>query len=225
MVTIGPGNRRLTQPEPVPDTRDTKYTKYMKPRPPDYPLPRLDGLIVLGARLNPQGQPGRVARLRLLHALHLWRRHYPQKIILLTGGRQPGTAASEARVMAQWSLAWVGENWGPGVQEQLRPCLILEEASLHTRASATNTLPLMQSLQIRAVGLVSDTLHMRRAHYLFARHFRPWGIGVHPLPARGLLRHYWQHRRYGWLSKMALREGGAWLKVLGNQVLGLRGRR
>jgi uncharacterized SAM-binding protein YcdF (DUF218 family) len=197
----------------------------MKPRPLDYPLPPLDALIVLGARLHPQGGPGRVARLRLLHALHLWRHHYPQIPILITGGRQPGGAASEARVMAQWSLTWVGENWGPAFQEKLRPCLILEEASRNTRASAANTLPLLApNLQCRVVGLVSDTLHMPRARFLFARHFRPRSIGVHPLPARGLLRHYWQHRRYWWLGKMALREGGAWLKVLVQQSFRL-GRR
>ena len=37
--------------------------------------PTLAALIVLGARLNPRGEPGRVAQLRLRHALNLWREH------------------------------------------------------------------------------------------------------------------------------------------------------
>ena len=31
----------------------------------------LDCLIVLGARLNQEGRPGRIARMRVEHALHL----------------------------------------------------------------------------------------------------------------------------------------------------------
>lgn len=189
----------------------------------DYPH-KFDCLIVLGARLNPKGQPGRVARLRLLHALQLWREHRPGCHILITGYRRPGTPASEARAMAGWSLDWVEDNWGARAREELASCLVLEEASLNTAASAANTLPLVHGLGRRAVGLVSDRLHMRRAHYLFRRHFARQGITLHPLPARGLLQHYWRQRRYLWLTKMALREGGAWLKVLGNLVLGRRRR-
>jgi len=184
----------------------------------------LDCLIVLGARLNHLGEPGRVARLRLLHALQIWRQHPPGCQFIITGGQLPGTAGSEARAMARWVLAWTEANWGPEVRQQLAPCLLLEEASLNTAASAANTLPLVQGLGRRAVGLVSDRLHLRRAHYLFRRHFARQGITLHPLPARGLLQHYWRQRRYLWLTKMALREGGAWLKVLGNLVLGRRRR-
>lgn len=183
-----------------------------------------DCLIVLGARLNPRGQPCRVAQLRLLHALQLWRQHRPGCKILITGGRQPGTPGSEAQGMAAWSLDWVEDNWGAGVREELAACLVMEEASLNTAASAANTLALVQGLGRRAVGLVSDRLHMRRAHYLFRRRFAPQGITIHPLPAPGLLQHYWRQRRYLWLAKMALREGGAWLKVWGNLVLRRRRR-
>ncbi len=181
-------------------------------------------LIVLGARLNPQGQPGQVARLRLLHALKLWRQLHPGCHLLITGGPRPGSAISEARSMARWSLEWVSENWGPGLREELAPCLILEEASRNTAASAANTLPLAQGLEVAAVGLVSDRLHLRRAHYLFRRGYQRQGIAIQPLPAPGLLHHYWRQRRYLPLARMLLREGGAWLKVMGGLVPGL-GRR
>ncbi|MGA7563451.1 MAG: YdcF family protein [Desulfobaccales bacterium] len=182
-------------------------------------------LIVLGARLNPQGQPGRVARLRLLHALELWRQRNPGCHLLITGGPRPGGAISEARSMAGWSLEWVAANWGPGLREELAPCLILEETSRNTAASAANTLPLALDLEVEAVGLVSDRLHMHRAHYLFRRCYQRQGIAIQPLPAAGLLQHYWRQRRYLHLARMLLREGGAWLKVAGGLVPGIGRRR
>jgi uncharacterized SAM-binding protein YcdF (DUF218 family) len=179
----------------------------------------LDGLIVLGARLNRQDEPGRVARVRLTHALHLWRQRGCFGYLILTGGVMPGYGSSEALAMADWSLSWVEEHWGAEVREVLRPGLILEEASRNTAASARHTLPLVQELGSRSVGLVTDAVHIHRAHLLFKRQFAPQGITVHPLPARGLVRHYWQRRRYLWLTRMALREGGAWVKVLGHLAL------
>ena len=121
--------------------------------------------------------------------------------------------------MADWALAWVEEHWGAEVRQVLRPALILKEASRNTAASVRHTLPLVQELGSRSVGLVTDAVHIHRAHLLFKRHFAPQGITVHPLPARGLVRHYWQRRRYLWLTRMALREGGAWVKALGRLAL------
>ena len=182
--------------------------------------PPLDGLIVLASRLNPQEKPGRVARLRLLHALQLWKEHCPEAQILITGGVSRGASISQARAMAHWSLAWVEKNWGPEVRETLDPCLILEEVSHNTAASALNTLPLIISLKWQAVGLVTDALHIHRAHYLFRRRLAPQRITLHPLPVPGILKSYLKQRRYLLLTKMALREGGAWIKVLGRRVVG-----
>jgi uncharacterized SAM-binding protein YcdF (DUF218 family) len=179
------------------------------------PPASLDGLIVLGARVNPQGQAGRVARMRLHHALELWRSRYPGTYLFITGGRRPGTIISEASAMAQWLRDWAAANWDAPAQESLTSSLILEELSHNTAASAHHLLPLVQQLNLTTLGLVSDTLHMRRAWFLFRRYFGRHGIAIHPFPVPGVLEHYWQRRRYLWLTKMALREGGAWLKVLG----------
>jgi uncharacterized SAM-binding protein YcdF (DUF218 family) len=176
----------------------------------------LDALIVLGARINPQGQPGRVARMRLLHALDLWRTRYPECRIFLSGARRPGTTVSEAVAMARWSCDWAGENWGVLWRKSRDARLVLDKVSHNTAASARNTLRLAQSLQLNAVGLVSDALHLRRAQFLFQRHFARHGITVHPFPVPGVLKHYWRRRRFLWLTRMALREGGAWLKTLGS---------
>jgi len=182
----------------------------------------LDGFIVLGARLNPRNEPGRVARMRLVHALNHWRHGGGHGYVLLTGGVRRGCSCSEARAMAAWGLNWVRQHWGEEVRGNLQSCLLLEEASRSTAASARRTLPLVQDRDSRAVGLVTDAFHMRRAAFLFKRRFTPQGITVIPLPARGLVRHYWRERRYLWLGKMALREGGAWLKVWGRLLLDRR---
>jgi uncharacterized SAM-binding protein YcdF (DUF218 family) len=175
----------------------------------------LDCLIVLGARLNQEGRPGRIARLRMEHALHLWRAGGATCRLLLTGGcSREGLAVSEARAMADYALERAEKFWGPDFQERLEACLLLEEASRTTWDSARHTLPLVRDGNFGAVGLVSDSLHLRRAHYLFRRHYRGHPVLLQPLPVPGVFRHYWQHRRYLWLTKMVLRESGAWLKVL-----------
>ncbi|MGQ9689217.1 MAG: YdcF family protein [Desulfobaccales bacterium] len=175
----------------------------------------LDCLIVLGARINPEGRPGRIARMRLEHALTLWRENGGRSFILLTGGcSRPGLAVSEARVMADYALAQAEAEWGAEAAQRLQSCLLLEENSLSTRDSAENTLALIRERNFTAVGLVSDPLHLRRAHYLFRRHFRRHPVLLHPLPVPGVIRHYWHNRRYLWLTKMVCREAAAWLKVL-----------
>jgi len=185
---------------------------------PDHPS--LEALIVLGGRVGTDGYPGRPTRLRLLHALHLWRQHYPEAYMLLSGGQNKEAPVSEARAMAAWSLQWVEENWGTEARERLASLLILEETSRNTAAAAQNSLALAQKLGLKRLGLVTDHLHMRRAHYLFRRHLPHRHLFLHPLPFPGLLRDYWQRRRYLRLGKMLLREGGAWVKVLGKRMVG-----
>jgi len=120
--------------------------------------------------------------------------------------------------MADYALAQMAEHGDPELQERLATRLILEESSLSTRDSARRTLPLIRDLNLGTVGLISDALHLRRAHYLFRRHFRRHGVTLYPVPVPGVIRHYWQNRRYLWLTKMALRESGAWLKVLAHRA-------
>ncbi len=174
----------------------------------------LNCLIVLGARINPQGRPGRIARMRLEHALALWHQGGGTSCLILTGGcSRIGLSVSEARAMADFARERVEHAWGPEFRARLEASLVLEEGSLSTRESAANTLPLILDRNFDAVGLVSDSLHLRRARYLFRRHFRRHAVALHPLPVPGVIGHYWRNRRYLWLSKMALREAVAWLKV------------
>jgi hypothetical protein len=170
--------------------------------------------MVLGARLTPQGTPGRVLKLRLAHAFNLWRQDCPGAWLLLMGGRQPGRPESEARAMAEWCLTWAEEQGGLELRRRLNGCLILEEQSHNTASSARHALEIVQRLGLTRVGLVTDALHLRRALWLFRRQFRRHGLEVVPRPAPEVLASYWRQRRYLRLGKMALREGGAWLKLL-----------
>ncbi|MDI6853671.1 MAG: YdcF family protein [Deltaproteobacteria bacterium] len=179
----------------------------------------LDALIVLGARLNAQGRPGRIGRMRLEHAIAVWQEQGGEAYVIITGGPTHGTHLTEARAMADYALAWTEDNWGAEMRDRLAGRLILEEESKNTLASARHTLPVVQDLNLASVALVSDGLHIRRARYLFRRHFHPHQIDLYSLPVPGVLRTYWQNRRYLWLTKMALREGAAWLKVLGRRAL------
>jgi uncharacterized SAM-binding protein YcdF (DUF218 family) len=177
--------------------------------------PPLPCLIVLGSRLNQEGRPGRIARMRVEHALQIWREGGSSGYLILTGGcSREGLTVSEARAMADYALERAEEHGGPELRDRLGACLLLEEASYTTWDSAYHTLPLVLDLDLDTVGLVSDPLHIRRAHYLFRRHYRQHPIRLHPLPVPGVIRHYWRNRRYLWLTKMALRETGAWFKVL-----------
>jgi uncharacterized SAM-binding protein YcdF (DUF218 family) len=177
--------------------------------------PPLPCLIVLGSRLNQEGRPGRIARMRVEHALQIWQEGGATGYLILTGGcSREGITVSEAQAMADYALSRVEEHGGPELRDRLSACLLLEEASLTTWDSACHTLPLILDLDIDAVGLISDSLHLRRAHFLFRRHYREHPVRLHPLPVPGVIRYYWQHRRYRWLTRMAFRETGAWLKVL-----------
>jgi hypothetical protein len=180
---------------------------------------RFDAFVVLGARLNAQGRPGRIGRMRLTHALTVWQEQGSQAYVIITGGPTHGTGLTEARAMADFALAWAAEQWNPELCARLARRLILEEKSHNTLASARHTLPVLLGLGATHVALVSDGLHIRRAHYLFRWHFRPHPVNLHPLPAPGVLRIYWQNRRYFWLTKIALREGGAWLKLMARRAL------
>lgn len=180
----------------------------------------LDVLIVLGALVGRDGYPGRVARIRLIHALQLAIEEYPDSYLLLSGGQRQGTPISEARAMATWGLGWAESQWGGELRGRLDERLIYEESSLTTADSARNTALLLRERRFGAAGLVTDSLHIHRAHYLFARYIAAQQLRLKLLPVPGLVADYWRRRRYARLSKLILREGGAWAKLLGQQILG-----
>lgn len=184
----------------------------------------LEALIVLGAIVGQDGYPGRVARFRLAHALRLANELYQNCYLIISGGRRKGTPISEARAMADWGLKWTENHWGKDRRRELHGRLIFEEKSLTTAASASNIAVLINEMGLKKAGLVTDSLHIHRARYLFNRHFAPRQLQLQALPAPGLYADYWRRRRWDRLGKLTLREAGAWVKVLLTTMAGDRRR-
>ena len=178
----------------------------------------LDALIVLGALIGRDGYPGRVARFRMMHALKLMAECYPHSALVISGGRRPGTPCSEARAMAGWGCGWRAEQAGEGGAGGWQERIILEEKSRNTAEAARFTAGLLLARGWRRAGLITDGFHIRRAGYLFTRHFHRHDLVVVPLVASGLLSDYWRRGRWVRICKFTAREAGAWVKLLAGEV-------
>lgn len=116
-----------------------------------------DALVVLGARVDPDGAPSPTLRARVEHAVVLYRRGLAPKLVFSGGVGDFGD--SEARV-GQRLAASLGVPEGD--------CL-LEEASHSTAQNAAFTAKLLARHSLRSVIVVTDPYHLPRALRLFAR--------------------------------------------------------
>lgn len=125
-----------------------------------------DAIIILGARVDSDGEPGPDLRSRTLHGVSLYRRGLATAIIC-TGGYEddPLSAASVARQLA---LA-------EGVPPER---VLLAEGSMTTSEDASRASGLMAERGWSTAILVSHPLHLERARLLFESH----GVTVHPSP-------------------------------------------
>jgi uncharacterized SAM-binding protein YcdF (DUF218 family) len=178
----------------------------------------MDVIFILGAVIGRDGQPGRVARFRLTHALPLIIKSFPDSRVVISGGVLPGRPVSEAKAMGDWLVRQALEHWGEAASRNLEQRLLPDEISLNTADTAYYAALLMQQRGFKTAGVITDTLHMPRVEYLFKRSFGPPQLEFRPLPAPGLLQDYWRRQRYLRLSKFLLREAGAWVKVWGRRV-------
>ncbi|MGQ9922188.1 MAG: YdcF family protein [Desulfobacca sp.] len=178
----------------------------------------MDAVVILGARIGQDGYPGRVARFRLQYALPLVIEAFPESYVVITGGRLPGRPCSEAKAMGDWAVQQAAQQWGGAAARRLAARLLPEEHSRNTAESAHYTALLLAHHGLKRAGVVTDTLHMPRVRYLFARTFEDLQLEFQPWPAPGLLQDYWRRRRFLRLSKFLLWEAGAWLKVWGRKV-------
>jgi uncharacterized SAM-binding protein YcdF (DUF218 family) len=122
---------------------------------------RADAIVVLGARLTPEGELSSLLEERVRAGVDLWRRG-AAPILCVTGGGPPGRV--EADAMAAHALAL-------GVE---RTALRVERQSLTTEENARYTAALLGAEQCRTVWLVSQPFHLLRARWLFRRHgFEP----------------------------------------------------
>lgn len=116
-----------------------------------------DVAIVLGARLRPDGGPSPALARRVGHGVALvqaGRAH----ALLMTGGAT-SSAVPEARVMRELALA-------AGVPGAL---VHVEEQARNTIENALFSAPLVRQRGWRRLLVVTDSFHLPRTRYIFAR--------------------------------------------------------
>jgi len=127
---------------------------------------RADAIVVLGARVDPDGQAGPDLRVRTLHAVDLFQRGLAPYIIC-TGGFQDDRL-SAASVGCRLAAA-------QGVPADKT---LLADGSSTTREDAARTAELLAAKGWQTAILVSHPLHLERARLFFEAQ----GISVYPSP-------------------------------------------
>jgi uncharacterized SAM-binding protein YcdF (DUF218 family) len=127
---------------------------------------RADAIVILGARVDSDGEPGPDLQVRTLHAINLFQRGLAP-YILCTGGYQ-GDRLSAAAVACNLAV-------DQGVPSEK---VLLADGSMTTREDATSARDLMLAHGWQTAILVSHPLHLERARLLFETE----GIAVYPSP-------------------------------------------
>jgi uncharacterized SAM-binding protein YcdF (DUF218 family) len=125
-----------------------------------------DAIVILGARVEPNGQPGPDLVERTIHGVRLFQRGLAPYIIC-TGG-YAGDRLSAAAVARDLAVS-------QGVPQSK---VLLAEGSMTTREDATTARDLMISRGWQTAILVSHPLHLERARIFFESE----GLTVYPSP-------------------------------------------
>jgi uncharacterized SAM-binding protein YcdF (DUF218 family) len=125
-----------------------------------------DAIVVLGARVTPEGAPGPDLRVRTLHAVDLYQQGLAPYLIC-TGGYR-GDRLSAAAVARDLAVAM-------GVPPER---ILLAEDSMTTGEDAVRVGELMLNRGWSSTILVSHPLHLERARVLF----QGQGLTIHPSP-------------------------------------------
>lgn len=116
-----------------------------------------DTIVVLGAVVEPNGQPGPDLSSRTRHAVDLWRGGYAPQIICTGGFRdEPLSAAAVCRRTAAELGVPLNRLW-------------LADGSQNTMEDAAATQAVMAAHGWRSAIVVSHPLHVFRARWLFRR--------------------------------------------------------
>lgn len=129
---------------------------------------RADCMIVLGARIQPDGQMSHALKYRCETALRLWSEGLA-KTIFLCGGQCTMDPCPEARVMKSFFL-------GNGVPEN---CLIVEDKSTNTIQNLRNAKAIMEERGYACAAMITSDYHLTRALWI-ARDvgIDVWGIAA-----------------------------------------------
>lgn len=116
-----------------------------------------DAIVVLGARVAPDGQPGPDLSSRTLHGVALWKAGYSPYMIC-TGGfkNEPLSAAAVCKRLAV-------ANGLPADR------ILLADGASNTVEDAVSAARVMAARGLRTAILVSHPLHLFRARWLFRR--------------------------------------------------------
>jgi uncharacterized SAM-binding protein YcdF (DUF218 family) len=125
-----------------------------------------DAIVVLGARVGLDGQPGPDLRVRTLHAVSLFRQGLAPYLVC-TGGYKDDRL-SAAAVACRLAVS-------EGVPEDR---VLLADGSMTTGEDAVSTGALAEGRGWRTAIVVSHPLHLERARILFEEQ----GITVYPSP-------------------------------------------
>lgn len=145
-------------------------------------------IIVLGARVGPDGLPADSLRARTLHAVELYKRGFAP-VILCTGGvgDYPPSEAEAASALARTQGVLDGD-------------LLQENTSTSTWENAVNAAKMCRQHGWRRVIVVSDPYHLWRAR----RDFAQAGLTVYPSPARNCIRNRNLRMRIQWTAREVL---------------------
>jgi uncharacterized SAM-binding protein YcdF (DUF218 family) len=144
---------------------------------------RADVIVVLGARVQPDGEPGPDLRVRTLHAVDLFQQGLAP--FLICAGGYENDHLSAAAVACTLATAQ-----GVPIHK-----LLLADGSMTTREDAARAANLMHDQGWQSAILVSHPLHLERARLLFEEQ----GITVYPSPTSTDL-HAIPWRTRAWLT-------------------------
>lgn len=130
------------------------------------PLRSCGCIIVLGAKVHPDGRMSRSLRLRCNAAAQAWRRGAAERMILC-GGRTGGAPRSEAAAMAEYLQ-------GCGVPGR---ALLLEDQSRNTVENLRNAKAIMAREGFADAAIVTSDYHLQRAIWI-ARKFAIPACGI-----------------------------------------------
>lgn len=114
-------------------------------------------VVVLGARVEPDGSPSPTVRRRVERAVALVKT-VPAAVLVTTGGAPEGQP-TEGEVMAALARRL-------GVPDDR---MLIESQARNTRENARNTVDLLSGMGVSRIVVVSDAWHLPRAVMLFRR--------------------------------------------------------
>ncbi|HOF86650.1 MAG TPA: YdcF family protein [Armatimonadota bacterium] len=146
-------------------------------------------IIVLGARLSPDGQPGDSLQARVRHAVTLYRRGFAPAL-LFTGGQGADEPRPESVAARELAI-----NLGVPAR-----ATSLETASTSTRENARFAADICREQGWTTAIVVSDPYHLWRGQ----RNLRQAGITAYPSPARACRRNREWPLRVQWTARETL---------------------